>query len=96
MNVFGIKLSKVDSHLDNNIRLTKKVFPEETKAMEFGLALMFRLNDIINEALTIYKNKPEIVANSNLFGRNRQLLLNAYFCLICASYGSCFVKRKFK
>jgi hypothetical protein len=91
MKIFGEDLSKIESHLYKNIKYTKSVFPEETKLIEFGLALMWRFTDITNETVNIQKDKPNVVANQNLFGRNRQLLLNAYYCLLSSSYGTCAV-----
>ena len=91
MNIFGQELSTIESHLFGNIKYVKSVFPEETKLIEFGLTLMWRFTNITNEAANIQKDKPNIIANQNLFGRNRQLLLNAYFCLLCSNFGSFFV-----
>ena len=91
MNIFGQELSKIESHLFGNIKYTKSVFPEETKLIEFGLALLWRFTNITNEAAIMQKDKPNIIANQNLFGRNRQLLLNAYFCLLYSNFGTCFV-----
>jgi len=87
MTLFGFRLSKLENHIYTNIKRTKLAFPEETKMMEYGLDLMFNLTREINGALK-NNEKPQLYANSNLFARNRQLLLNAYFCLNCSHYGT--------
>lgn len=91
MILFGLKLSKVESRLFNNIKKTKSIFPEETQTIEFGLALMRDLTQVTQDAVNDYKTRPNLFANHNLFARNRQLLLNAYLCLLCSSYGTQFV-----
>jgi hypothetical protein len=91
MAIFGFNLSKVESRLFENMKKTKSVFPEETQHIEFGLALMWNLTQVTQEAVNDYKAKPNLYANLNLFGRNRQLLLNAYFCMLCSNYGTQFV-----
>jgi len=91
MTLFGLELSEVENRLFNNIKKTKSTFPEETQIIEFGLALMRDLTQITQDAVNDYKTKPNLFANHNLFARNRQLLLNAYFCLLCSSYGTQFV-----
>jgi hypothetical protein len=35
-----------------------------------------------------YKKNPNFLANHNLFARNRELLLNADFCMLSSSYGT--------
>jgi hypothetical protein len=59
--------------------------------MEFGLALMRDLTQVTQDAVNDYKKKPNLFVNHSLFARNRQLLLNAYFCLLSSSYGTEFV-----
>lgn len=91
MVLFGLKLSEVESRLFRNIKKTKSIFPEETQRIEFGLALMRDLTEVTQNAVNDYKTKPDLFASHNLFARNRQLLLNAYFCLLSSSYGTQFV-----
>lgn len=91
MILFGLKLSEVESRLFDNIKKTKSIFPEETQTIEFGLALMRDLTQVTQDAVNDYETRPNLFANHNLFARNRQLLLNAYLCLLCSSYGSQFV-----
>jgi hypothetical protein len=91
VTLFGSKLTEVESRLFENIRNTKTVFPEETRRIEMGLALMRDITRITNDAIKDYQTKPNLFANHNLFARNRQLLLNAYFCLLSSSYGTQFV-----
>ncbi len=90
MSLFGVKLSEVERHFLGNVKKTKSVFPDETVAIEYGLALMLGLTSDLNDA--VRKNKePNLYANRSLFARNRQLLLNAYFCFLCSNYGTQFV-----
>jgi len=91
LTLFGLKLSEVESRLFDNMKKTKSVFPEETQRIEFGLALMRDLTQITQDAVHDYRRRPNLLTNHNLFARNRQLLLNAYFCLLCSSYGTQFV-----
>jgi len=91
MSIFGLKLAQVESRLLDNIKKTKSIFPEETQRIEFGLALMRDLTELTKDAVNDYKTRPNLFANHNLFARNRQLLLNAYFCLLSSSYGTEFV-----
>lgn len=49
------------------------------------------LTQITKEASKDYPKKPNLFTNHNLFARNRQLLLNAYVCLLFSSYGTQFV-----
>ena len=91
MTLFGLKLSEVESRLFDNIKKTKSIFLEETQMIEFGLALMRDLTQVTQDAVKDYKTRPNLYANHNLFARNRQLLLNAYLCLLCSSYGTQFV-----
>lgn len=91
MTMFGSKLAEVESRLFDNIKKTKSIFPEETQRIEFGLALMRDLTQVTQDAVKDYKTRPNLFANHNLFARNRQLLLNAYLCLLCSSYGTQFV-----
>jgi hypothetical protein len=58
--------------------------------MEYGLGLMFDLSEDVNEAVS-KSVEPNLFANRSLFARNRQLLLNAYFCFLCSNYGTQFV-----
>ena len=89
--LFGSNLTIVESRLFENLKETKVVFPEETQRIEWGLALMRDLTQITKEASKDYPKKPNLFANHNLFARNRQLLLNAYVCLLFSSYGTQFV-----
>ncbi|MGD8544036.1 MAG: hypothetical protein PVG48_02840 [Candidatus Bathyarchaeota archaeon] len=91
MILFGKTLSEVECRLFDNIKKTKSIFPEETQRIEFGLVLMRDLTQCTQDAVNDYKAKPNLFANHNLFARNRQLLLNAYYCLLCSSYGTQFV-----
>lgn len=91
MVLFGLKLSEIETRLLENIKKTKSVFPEETQRIEFGLALMRDITQITQDAVNDYKTKPNMYANHNLFARNRQLLVNAYFCLLTSSYGTQYV-----
>jgi len=61
MNIFGQELSKIESHLFGNIKYTKSVFPEETKLIEFGLALLWRFTNITNEAAIMQKRINQIL-----------------------------------
>jgi len=92
MMIFGQGLSQTELKLLRNIKITKAAFPEETKAIEEGLALMYSysLTEDVNEAVR-KDTRPQIYANRNLFARNRQLLLNGYFCMLCSNYGTQFV-----
>jgi hypothetical protein len=90
MTIFGFRLSRVENHICANIKKTTSAFPEEIALLEYGLDLMFKLTRNINEALKD-REEPQLYANGNLFARNRQLLLNAYFCLRCSHYGTQFV-----
>lgn len=91
MTLFGLQLSDVESILLSNVRKTKSVFPDETQLIEFGLTLMTKLTQISKDAIRDYWNNPNLVANHNLFARNRQLLLNAYICGLNSSYGTQFI-----
>jgi hypothetical protein len=91
MTLFGLKLVDVESCLSDNIKITKATFPEEIQLMEFGLALMRDLTQVTQDVVSEYKIRPNLFANHNLFARNRQLGLNAYFCVLCSSYGTQFV-----
>lgn len=91
MTLFSSELTEVESRLFDNIKKTKSVFPEETQRIEAGLALMRDLTKVTQDAVNDYKKRPNSYANHNLFARNRQLLLNAYFCLLSSSYGTQFV-----
>jgi hypothetical protein len=90
MPIFGQGLSPIENRLSRNIKTTKTVFPEETKAIEEGLALMYSLTEDVNEAVR-KDPRPQMYANRNLFARNRELLLNGYFCMLCSNYGTQFV-----
>jgi hypothetical protein len=91
MTLFGTTLSEIESRMFENLKRTKAVFPEETQRIEWGLALMRNLTQITVETSKEYQRKPNLFANHNLFARNRQLLLNAYSCLLFSSYGTQFV-----
>jgi hypothetical protein len=91
VSLFGSNLSEVNSRLLENLKKTKAVFPEETKRIEWGLALMRDLTQITKEASKEYPTKPNLPANHDLFARNRQLLLNAYVSLLFSCYGTQFV-----
>ena len=88
MNIFGSQLKEIEERLMKNIVNTKKVFPEETKLLEYGLALMWNAENILRKSYKDFETKPDLFANANLFGRNRELLLNAYFCMLEANYGT--------
>lgn len=91
MTLFGAKFTEVESHLFENLKKTKAIFPEETQILEHGLALMWNLTQVTYDAMKDFRTKPNFYANTNLFGRNRQLLFNAYFCMLCSNYGTQFV-----
>jgi hypothetical protein len=91
LSLFGSNLNEVENRIFENLKKTKAVFPEETRRIEWGLALMRDLTQITKDAIKDYKTKPNLFTNHNLFSRNRQLLLNAYFCLLSSSYGTEFV-----
>jgi hypothetical protein len=91
LSLFGSNLTEVEARLFENLKKTKAVFPEETQRIEWGLALMRDLTQITEDAVKDYQTKPNLFTNHNLFSRNRQLLLNAYFCLLSSSYGTEFV-----
>jgi hypothetical protein len=91
MNLFGSELNNVERRMLKNSTNTKAVFPEETQLIEVGLALLWNLTQVTNNAKKDFATKPNLFANTNLFGRNRQLLLNAYFCMLCSNYGTQFV-----
>ena len=90
-SLFGSNLSEVEKRLFENQKRTKAIFPEETHRIEWGLALMRDVTQITKDAIKDYRAKPNLFTNHNLFSRNRQLLLNAYFCLLSSSYGTEFV-----
>lgn len=89
--MFSATLAEVDKRLFDNLRKTKSVFPEETRLVERGLDLMFKLTTISKDVCKEYLHKPNFYANHNLFARNRQLLLQAYISCLSASYGTEFV-----
>jgi hypothetical protein len=91
MTFFGFKLTDLESILFKNTKKTKSIFPDETQLIEFGLELMIRLTQITKDHIEDFWNEPNLVANYNLFARNRQLLLNAYICVLNSSYGTEFV-----
>src|SRR3990170_1588522 len=91
MTLFGSSLTEVESRLFENLKKTKAIFPEETRRIEWGLSLMRDLTQIAKEASKEYPRKPNLYVNHDLFARNRQLLLNAYVCLLFSSYGTQFV-----
>jgi hypothetical protein len=49
---------------------------------------MWNAEIILRTCYKDFKNKPDLFANANLFGRNRELLLNAYVCMLEANYGT--------
>ena len=89
--LFGAILAEADNRLYNNLKTTKSVFPDEIKAIESGLDLMYKLTSISTDVCTDYPDNPNFYANHNLFVRNRQLLLQAYISCLSASYGTEFV-----
>jgi hypothetical protein len=91
MTLFGANLAEVEARLMENQKKTKEDFPEETLTIEFGLALLRDLTLISKDTLKDYQTKPNLFTNLNLFARNRQLLLNGYFCTLSSSYGTQFV-----
>lgn len=88
MSLFGQKLRVMEGCFLINASNTKKVFPEETELIEFGLALMWNSNSVINQAKEDFETSPNLYANTNLFGRNRELLLNAYYSMLSSNYGT--------
>lgn len=88
MILFGSKLSEIENRLLSNVKKTKATFPNETQLLEVGLALMrdmaYETQDIVRD----YEKNPSFLTNQNLFARNRELLLNAYFCMLSSSYGT--------
>lgn len=76
--------------LENSAK-TKAVFSEETSLIEFGLKLMWDSTNITQKAQKDFVENPNRVANTNLFGRNRQFLTNAYSCMLFATYVTQFV-----
>jgi hypothetical protein len=88
MTLFGSDLSKVEKRILENSAKTKKVFSEETNLIELGLKLMWDSTNITQKARKDFAENPNLVANTNLFGRNRQLLTNAYSCMLFATYGT--------
>jgi len=91
MRLFGSNLEVIEARLQENLRKTKGVFPEETHQLEYGLELLRNLNKEFQETVNEYPKKPYLYTNHNLFSRNRQLLLNAYTSLLFSSYGTEFV-----
>ncbi len=89
MSLFGDNLGMLESRIRKNSSVTKEVFPEECNLIEVGLALMWDFTAITREATDMAK--PNVYANRNLFGRNRQLLFNAYFCFLSSCYGTEYV-----
>lgn len=89
--LFSTILADLDNRLCNNLKTTKGVFPEETRVIEHGLDLMYKISSISQEACKEYLDNPNFYANHNLFARNRQLLLQAYLSCLSASYGTEFV-----
>jgi hypothetical protein len=90
LSFLGPKLSGLERQFSENADKTKAVFAEETTTIESGLALMFKLTAELNETLR-KKNDPNLLANRNLFARNRQLLLEAYSSTLRSNYGTAFV-----
>jgi hypothetical protein len=91
MSLFNAGLSKVEERVRENLQITKQIFPEEIQHIEYGLALLWDLTQPTNDAEKDFPRKPNLLTNRNLFGRNRQLLLNAYFCMLSSNYGTQFV-----
>jgi hypothetical protein len=91
MNIFGSQLNIVERSMLKNSTNTKRIFPEETQLIEFGLALMWDLTQVTRNAKKDFSTKPNFYANTNLFGRNRELMLYAYFCMLSSNYGTQFV-----
>jgi hypothetical protein len=85
------RFSEVKENIAKNCVKTKQVFPEETQHIENGLALLWEVTQSANDAEKEFSKKPNLLANRNLFGRNRQLLLNAYSCMLGSDYGTHFV-----
>lgn len=86
--LFSRHLSEIESRLIENINKTKAVFKDEIKVIEDGLVLMRNLTRVSAKAVTDYKREPNLFTNHNLFARNRELLLNSYFCILSSSYGT--------
>jgi hypothetical protein len=89
--LFSSKLSEVENRLLGNTKKTKAAFPEETQLLESGLALMRDLSYGTQDTVRDFEKNPDLLTNHNLFARNRELLLNAYFCMLCSSYGTLVV-----
>lgn len=88
MILFSSKLSEVENRLLSNIKKTSFAFSEETQLVESGLTLMRDIAHGTQDSVRDYKKNPNFLTNHNLFARNRELLLNAYFCDLCSSYGT--------
>jgi hypothetical protein len=91
MILFSSKLSEVENRLLSNAKKTKGAFSEETQLLESGLALMHDMAYGTQDTVRDFKKTPNLLTNHNLFARNRELLLNAYFCMLCSSYGTLVV-----
>ena len=91
MILFSSKLSEVENRLLSNIKKTKVAFSEETQLVESGLILMRDMAHGTQDTVRDYEKNPNLLTNHNLFERNRELLLNAYFCMLCSSYGAMVV-----
>ncbi|MCW4002376.1 MAG: hypothetical protein NWE95_00475 [Candidatus Bathyarchaeota archaeon] len=89
--LFGVSLAEVENRLCDNIKKTKTIFPEETRLIESGIDLMFKLTTISKDVCKEYPSQPNLYTNHNLFVRNRQLLLQAYISCLSSCYGSEFV-----
>lgn len=85
--MLGSELSIIEKRILENSAKTKAVFPEETSLLEFGIKLMWDLTEVTFKAQKDFPKNPNLYANMNLFGRNRQLLTNAYHCMLSAFYG---------
>jgi len=88
MTIFGSNLLQIEKRMLENSTKTKKVFPDETKLIEFGLKLMWDLTEVTLKAQTDVPKNPNLYTNMNLFGRNRQLLTYAYHSMLSANYGT--------
>lgn len=88
MILFSSNLSEVENYLLKNIKKTRFAFSDETRLLELGLKLMHDIAQETRDMAGDYRKSPNLLTNYNLFARNRELLLNAYFCMLSSSYGT--------
>lgn len=61
MNLFNSRLSRLEERLMKNLKDTKMTFPHETQLIESGLALMWDLNQVTQEAIKDFVKKTKFV-----------------------------------